>query len=105
VVSWGLPPKVTPAGVKDQIYGPMGLGEVVYTTSRQELTVMREGGAWHTLSISHEDMYQNEIAAFARWVLLGEPFPAQGDDGRLALRVALGAIESINTGQTIHFED
>jgi predicted dehydrogenase len=102
VVSWGLPPKVIPTGNPDQFYGPKGLGEATYNGNRQELRLMREGGAWETLSISHEDMYQHEVAAFARWVLMDESFPTQGEEGRLALQVALGALESIRTGQVIY---
>lgn len=102
VVSWGLPPKVVPPGNPDQFYGPKGLGQVSYGGNQQELRLMREGGAWETLAISHEDMYQREIAAFARWVLQDEPFPTWGEEGRSTLLVALGAIESICTGQVIH---
>jgi predicted dehydrogenase len=103
VVTWGLPPRVVPPGRPDQIYGPNGLGEAYYGGNQQEIRLMQEGGAWNTLSISHEDMYDNEIAAFARWVLRDEPFPTQGQDGKLALQVALAAIESIHTGQAVHF--
>jgi predicted dehydrogenase len=101
VVSWGLPTKVVPPGQPDQFYGSKGLGQAYYGSNQQELRLMREGGAWETLAISHEDMYQREIAAFARWVLQDETFPTQGEEGRLALRVALGAIESIRTGRVI----
>lgn len=101
VVSWGLPPKVVPPGNPDQFYGPKGLGQVYYSGNQQELRLMGEGGVWETLSISHEDMYQHEIAAFTRWVLQGDTFPTQGEEGRLALRVALGALESIHTGQVV----
>lgn len=101
VVSWGLPPKVTPHGHPDQIYGTNGLGEVYYGRSKQELLFMEEGASWHTLSISHQDMYQNQIDSFARWVLEDELFPAVGEDGKSALRVVLAALESIQTGKTI----
>ena len=95
VVSWGLPPKVTPQGSPDQIYGPDGLGEVYYTRNKQELRLMQEGAAWLTLSVSHQDMYQNQIDKFTRWVLEDAVFPATGEDGKSALRVALGALEAI----------
>lgn len=101
VVSWGLPPNVVPPGQPDQFYGPEGLGQATYGGNLQELRMMREGGAWETLSIAHEDMYQHEVAAFARWVLQDGTFPTQGEEGRLALKVALGAIESIRTGRVI----
>ena len=101
VVTWGLPPKVNPANHKDQIYGPNGLIEAYYAGNQQEFQLMHEGGAWKTVAISHEDMYHNQIAKFARWILYDEPFPATGTEGRTALKVALAALESINTNQTI----
>jgi predicted dehydrogenase len=101
VVTWGLPPKVTPESHPDQIYGAGGLGEVYYGRNKQELRLMTEDGWWQTVSISHEDMYQNQIDAFVRWVSGEDEFPAKGEDGRLALQVALGALESIETGKTV----
>lgn len=100
VVSWGLPPKVNPTGNRDQILGANGYGEV-YFSNKQELLSMREGAVWKTLAISHEDMYQNQINNFARWLLDDEPFPARGEDGRSALQVALAALESIQSGKTV----
>jgi predicted dehydrogenase len=101
VVSWGLPLKVNPNQHHDQIYAPNGLAELYYAANQQELRLMRENGVWQTLSISHQDMYQAQVRAFADWVLKDEPFPATGSTGKLALQVALAAIKSINTGQTI----
>jgi predicted dehydrogenase len=101
VVSWGLPSKVNPTQHHDQIYAPNGLAELYYAANQQELRLMRENGVWQTLSISHQDMYQAQVRAFADWVLKNEPFPATGADGKLTLQVALAALESIRTGQTI----
>jgi predicted dehydrogenase len=47
-------------------------------------------------------MYNNQIRSFTDWILADEPFPAQGEDGKLALQVALAALESVRTGKTIH---
>jgi predicted dehydrogenase len=91
-----------PDGHLDQIYGPNGLGEVYYNGNKQELRILRENGIWQTLAISHADMYKIQIAAFARWILTDEPFPTTGEDGKAALRVALAALKSIQTGQTIN---
>ena len=102
VMSWGLPPKVNPENHPDQFYGAEGLGEVYYAAGKQELRNLRENGFWQTLAISHENMYNRQIAAFARWVLTDEPFPATGEDGKLALKVALAALESIRIGETVH---
>jgi predicted dehydrogenase len=104
VVCWGLPSKVNPNQHHDQIYAPNGLAELYYAASKQELRLMRENGLWQTLSISHQDMYQTQIRSFADWVLKEEPFPATGADGKLALQVALAALESIRTGQTIQLK-
>ena len=104
VVTWGLPPKVTPEGRPDQIYGAKGLGEVNYGRNKQELLIMEEGAWWRTASVSHQDMYQNQIDAFVRWILDGEPFPTAGEEGKSALSVALGALESIKTGKTVFFD-
>ncbi len=101
VVSWGLPLKVNPDQYKDQIYAPLGLGELYFAGNQQELRLMGENGIWQTRAISHQHMYQNQIHSFANWVLTDEPFPATGEDGRQALLVALGALKSIHTGQTI----
>jgi predicted dehydrogenase len=101
VVSWGLPLKVNPTQHHDQIFAPNGLAEMYYAASQQELRLMSENGVWHTLSISHQDMYQTQIRSFADWILKDEPFPATGTEGKLALQVALAALESIRTGQTI----
>lgn len=101
VVTWGLPPKVTPEGHPDQIYGAKGLGEVYYGRNKQELLFMEEGARRQTVSISHLDMYQNQINAFVRWVLDDEVYPARGEDGKSALRVALSAIESMKSEKNI----
>ena len=102
VVTWGLPLKVNPAQHPDQIYAPNGLVELYYAANQQEMRRMGENGLWQTLCISHQDMYQNQIRAFADWVLNDQPFPATGEDGKRALQVALAALESIQTGETIH---
>ena len=102
VVTWGLPLKVNPAQHHDHIYAPNGLAEVYYARNQQELRRMGENGIWATLCISHQDMYQNQTRAFADWVLNDQPFPATGEDGKAALKVALAALKSIQTGETIH---
>jgi predicted dehydrogenase len=47
-------------------------------------------------------MYQVEISQFAQWVLEDHPFPATGTAGLAALRVALAALSSAATGQSVH---
>ena len=101
VVSWGLPPKVNPNEVPDQIMGPKGLARATYALDHQQVAVMREGGMWETVASSHEDMYEVEIARFAEWVLEDRPFPASCAEGLAALRVAQAALESVQTGQVV----
>jgi predicted dehydrogenase len=101
VVTWGLPAGVNPAESPDVIFGPKGAAYVQFGMRHQEARVLRHGGAWETLASSDLDMYQNEIAAFARCILEDQPVPAGGPDGRAALRVALAALESMDTGQAV----
>ena len=102
VVSWGLPPAVNPTLVPDQILGAKGVAQAVFDTAHQQVDVMCEGGTWDTVASSHEDMYRVEISRFAQWVLKDHPFPATGTDGLAALRVALAALTSAVTGQSVH---
>jgi predicted dehydrogenase len=46
-------------------------------------------------------MYQLEIANFAYSILNDQRPAAGGEEGLMALRVALGALESIETGQPV----
>jgi predicted dehydrogenase len=105
VVSWGLPPGVTPSERPDQIFGPEGLVQVGFGMSHQEARVTRENGNTEAISISDQDMYQLEIADFARCILEEQPPKTSGEDGKAALRVALAAMESIQTGQPVFFEE
>ncbi len=101
VISWGLPPDTMAPGGPQRIFGPKGLALAAFTDAVQEVRVLRPDGSWDVVSASSEDMYQREIAGFARCVLEGRPLPATGEDGRAALQVALAALESIRTGQTV----
>jgi predicted dehydrogenase len=104
VVSWGLPSKVNPEGRPDQIYGPQGLGEIYYIMNKQEFRVMKKGGVWETASISHEDMYQNQINDFAQSILEDKPLSVSALDGKRALMSALAACDAIRTGEPVFFE-
>ncbi len=93
VVSWGLPPKVNPGDLPDQVYGPNGLLEVSFGITRQTIRLLKEGGEWETLLDCQEDMYQNEINAFTSWVLDNAPFTATAAAGLAALRAARQGLE------------
>ncbi len=104
VCSWGLPPGVVPPGSPDIVFGPAGALHLTYGMTHQEARVLREGGAWETIATCDEDMYQREIASFARCILEDRPPVAGGAAGRAALRVALAAIESSQTGRSVRLD-
>lgn len=101
VVSWGLPPGVTPPGRPDHIFGPNGLAEVEYGITHQEVRLSQSGYDSQVIFASDEDMYQLEINDFARAVLDGRPPATKAEDGQSSLKVALAALESIQTGQAV----
>jgi len=103
VCSWGLPPGVVPPGGPDTIFGPLGALHLIYGATHQEARWLREGGAWETIATCDEDMYQREIASFARCIVEDLSPVAGGAAGKAALRVALAAIESIRTGQPVRW--
>lgn len=101
VVCWGLPPQVTPPGAADQMFCPGGLVEVQFGMAHQTAKLTRTGGEVEIISKSDQDMYQLEITGFARAILDNRPVQTPGEAGQAALRVALAAIESIQTGQPV----
>lgn len=101
VCSWGLPPGATPAGGPDVIFGPRGALYLTYDLAHQEARWLREGGQWETVAVCDEDMYQREIASFARCIIEDREPVAGGAEGRAALRVALAALESARTGKIV----
>lgn len=104
VCSWGLPPGVAPPGGPDTLFGPAGALHLTYNTAHQEARWLREGGAWETIAVSDEDMYQREIAGFARCIIEDRPPTAGAAEGRAALRVALAAVESARTGRPVRLQ-
>jgi UDP-N-acetylglucosamine 3-dehydrogenase len=105
VVSWGLPPGVTPPGRPDHIFGPHGLAEVAYGMTHQEVRVSRSGAEAEVLAASEQDMYQLEIDDFARAILDDRPPTTTAEDGRISLGVALAALESIQSGRAVSLEN
>jgi len=101
LVSWGLPPGVTPPGRPDQIFGPAGLAEVTYGITHQEVRVRRTGSESERVFSSDQDMYQLEINDFARAILEDRSPQTTAADGQRSLQVALAALESIRTGQAV----
>ncbi len=101
VCCWGLPPGATPTNGPDVIFGPRGALYLTYGIAHQEARWLRERGEWETIAVSDEDMYQREIASFARCILEDREPVAGAAAGRAALRVALAAVASIQTGRPV----
>lgn len=100
-VTWGLPPAVNPPPLPDMIYGPQGVYEVTLERTAQEVRWYKEGGEWQSLAVGEGDLYFQQCAAMRRWILEGEPYAATGEAGAAALRVALAARQSMETGQPV----
>ncbi len=96
-LSWGLPRGTSTSSV-EHIMGPDGVIEliegerVVLRTREEEETVLER---------AENDMYVDEIAAFAAAIREDKPPFASGEDGLAALRVSLAALESVKTGQVV----
>jgi predicted dehydrogenase len=101
VVTWGLPPGVSPDELPDQVYGPKGLAQINYGWSKQDLRVMQEGGEWVTVAEFEEDPFLNEMQSFANAILRDEPLKVSAQEGRDVLRVVLAARESLATGKVV----
>ncbi len=105
IISWGLPPGVDQLLVPDRLYGAEGLVEAEFdpTLSYQRLRVMNTAtdGDWQTVAYSEENMYELEIADFARRLLAGEPPARSGQSSREVLAVALAAVESLESGRPV----
>ncbi len=104
VVSWGLPPGVVPASRPDQIMGPKGMISLGYGITHQEAQAHQTGGEPETFSTSNQDMYQLEITDFARAILEDQPPKTTAAEGKAALKVALAAIESMQSGEPVFLE-
>lgn len=101
VVSWGLPPETEPVGLADQIFCPKGLVQIKTHWGKQEAQVMWAGQPPEPLPTSEESMYQRQIAHFAACVLEDKPPLVTGEIARESLRVALAALESLETGRVV----
>lgn len=102
-VTWGLPLGATPPARPDQVFGPLGLLEAEYDMAHQQVRRFVPGGGWELIAASDEDMYHRQIASFARYLLGEDTFPALGQQGLDALRVARAALHSLETGHPVEF--
>ncbi len=95
-VSWGLPPGV--AGQRGQDI--LGSGGVMFP-GRDEITVVKEGGREKKIGGLMEDAAKKQIHHFVRTVAEEDEPKVTGEDGKIALRVSLAALESMETGKPV----
>ena len=101
LVSWGVPPGVVPTPMPEMMLTASGVLQVTFGANHQQASFQREGGAWETISVSDENMYEREIQDFAHAILKNQPPLVSGEQGRAALRVSLAALESIRMGTPV----
>lgn len=101
LVSWGVPPGVVPPPMPEVILTADGVVHAAFGGSHQQASLQREGGAWETIAISDENMYQREIDDFASAILQNRPPRVGGEEGREMLKISLAALESIRAGKPI----
>lgn len=92
-ITWGLPPGVQGGNMED-ILGPEGA--IVLTSN--EIRVIKEGGETQRIISPQENEKAQEIRDFARAILEDIEPEVTGEDGRIALRVSLAALESMRSG-------
>ncbi|MBC7287146.1 MAG: Gfo/Idh/MocA family oxidoreductase [Armatimonadetes bacterium] len=95
-ISWGLPRGVSTPNHED-ILGPDG---AVLIHGHDKLTVKTRDGE-QVIDGLQNDMYLEQVQAFAEAVRKGQPAAATAEDGLIALRVSLGAIESARSGRAV----
>ena len=95
-ITWGLPPGARGGNMED-ILGAEGA--MVLTSN--EISVIKEGGEMRKIISPRENAKAKEIRCFARSILEDTAPDVTGEDGRIALRVSLAALESIKTGEPV----
>jgi predicted dehydrogenase len=99
VVTWGMPPGVTPEPHRDKIYGPKALAAIEWGMLHQQVQMLQEGGEWVNIMECTDNFYQTQIEWFAKEILEDLPLKVSGEDGKAALRVAEAALRSIQSGK------
>lgn len=95
-ITWGLPRGVQRPNHED-VLGPEGA--IVVHGPRQVTLHTRDGEK--TFGDLDADMHPRQLAAFADAIRHDRPVAASAEDGLLALRVSLAALESIRTGGVV----
>jgi predicted dehydrogenase len=97
VTCWALPAGVNPPSGPDHLFGPKAAAEIAWAGANQQIRLAQDTAGFAVAASGDQDMYQVEIASFARCILEDRPPVAGGEEGRAALRIALAAVESIKT--------
>jgi len=95
-ISWGLPPGVRGRSGSD-VLGPEG----VILLEKESMTIIKEGGNVRRVGPFVEDALLNEVQDFIDCVLTGREPKATGEDGLVALKVSLAALESMFSGKPV----
>ena len=95
-ITWGLPPGVQGGNMED-ISGPEG----VLVLTSNEISVIKEGGETRGIAFPQENEKAKEIRDFARTISEDVVPEVTGEDGRIALRVSLAALESMGNGEPV----
>jgi predicted dehydrogenase len=93
--------QVNPPDAPEMLFAPQAAAQIRFGIARQEVILGQAGGVWRPAVTCDEDMYQREIADFARAILDDRPPLAGAADGIAALQVALAALESARTGKAV----
>jgi len=83
----------------EEYIGPMG---TIIGGVRTGLTLVRTDGSVETFPQDNfQEWFHKEVKAFAEAVQSNKKVPITGDDGKMAVRVALAILESVESGQTV----
>lgn len=94
-LSWGLPRGVSAPG-GEQV---LGAGGVIAVQGFKALKLTRKGGEEQEFGEFEGDLQPRQEAAFAEAVRTGTAPVTGAEDGLIALKVSLAALESIRTGK------
>lgn len=100
-VSWGCPPDAKVFQHQETILGPCGRLDLRFAAEEQFADFHAADGSTTRIAESTESMYRREVADFAA-AIRNEAFDYDSAEAAItALKVSLGALQSIRTGQMV----